>query len=313
MKSGRHKPSEDTDCRPEGLEPVKSGSAKGRPRTFTRAVRRYLIGDQGQCIPTLTAVLLICAAIPLAGIYANNPSVKPQHRAMPAFAYWWAVHLRAAKDWFTWDETALRRSLLNRDMPIWDTLVLRTALARWRVRHEWPGLFRNVINRWQRGIWPVPDLETWTRMLEELDERWIAARRQAKTRSMDPPDAVRPAIAASDGGLMLVFPLAPKTGALGSMLTVVADVPPDRVPSHPRAAWCLNGSGTVGHRVLLGHVERMAGGSAGLQRIRMTWDFAAEPLWLNPTNRLTRIDLFEPLSPSQIQAVQFSDSPRLMP
>lgn len=269
----------------------------------------WLTGGRGGRLQTIAAVLVLVAAIPLGYSYATYP-VNARERAVPAFLFAAKKWVLESYKWFYMNEAELATRLSEPDMDLWHSVVFRTALTRWRLRDSYPELYDALHERWARGWWVIPPPVAWSAALEKHDRRWLAARRNA-IEGGGVPQMRGIRVAAEDDGTGIWFPQGVRTGELGSVITVIADVAADRIPAKPRVVWCVTTPRLEGHRRRLGAVRKLEGAPAGRQRIAVDLDMSSEPLWLNPGTVPVRLLFFESLLPGDVVAMEFSDSPLL--
>jgi hypothetical protein len=167
----------------------------------------------------------------------------------------------------------------------WASMVIRTAMTRWRLWDDAPELWQNLMMNYARGSLGARDKEFWTRFMRGWDGAWHDLRGRAEKagkviHGQGPEMISRP----EDGLLILHFPAKVRTVQVGTMIRLVVDAPPGTEPAPEASVYWQTKQmlGTVPERRLLALMHEVPGAPAGLKRFAMDIDLSSEPAWLAP-------------------------------
>jgi len=236
--------------------------------------------ERGARVRAIAAWMLVMAALPMAFHYFSRPGasdVAKAHREI----FWQGMDL----SWLETTSAELRAAALDRDPDPFEIILLRAALARWRVRGLSERSYDLLFERWERGWWTIPPKAEWDALMAEIDQRWLDARSSALMEGVTSP---RVAIHRQGDLVALRFEPPVETTHLGSAIKVVWETERAGLPVvAPEVGWITDRAAASPYQRRVGLWNALAEqGTDGKDRFEIELDFSWEPVWLRPGTRV---------------------------
>lgn len=196
--------------------------------------------------------------------------------------FWSGVDAR----WLKLGRDEMRSRLARGDPDDWETLVLRTALGRWRAKPVASKAYEHLMQKmYSHGWWSCPAPTDWQSSFEQLDKEWLTRRHKV----------ISTADRITTGDVEVIWQKGPvvaygfkrhsATVAVGSQIVFTYDAAPRDVPStYVRIYWTTGAQNSVSeYRRRIGMVSKIPGAPEGRQRFMITCDLSWEPAWMAPS------------------------------
>lgn len=215
-------------------------------------------------------------------------------------------------DWINLRIGDMEKVMSQGEPDLWHTMILRTAMSRWRLRYVSEKPFNALMERYGNGLWLSPTRDEWKQMLATADAKWIDARRNA---ALTNSEAAGAEVIEQQNFFIVGFAPDTKTCELGSALRFVFDAEPGNLPkSPPYLLWSTKTPFPPNYRRRLGTWNRIDGATPPLQRFSIEFDLSWEPGWVSPTAQAEKFFLLTPGQGSwRMVRLEFGDSPYLKP
>jgi hypothetical protein len=188
-------------------------------------------------------------------------------------------------EWFWRDANDYESVIQSAKPDPWATMVVRSAMKRWRLWDEAPELWQNLMADRGGGGLAARDKEEWTRFMRGWDRGWDDLRSRAEKAGRVLPGVGPDMISQPEDGLLILhFADKLRTAQVGTHIRLLVDAPPLADMDAPvRVYWQTKQlSGTVPERMLLCVAREIPGAPAGLKRYAVDMDFSGEPGCLAP-------------------------------
>ena len=257
--------------------------------------------------------MLVAFSVALGWIYFSVPDTRQQMETLrKQTAPWFKL------GWIRLDEGEIRATLAGAKVDSWHTLVVRTALDRWRLRTVAKEPFDNLMSDYARGWWSCPPAASWVSLFEENDRAWRESRREAQ-RSGVLDQAAQKISAKPDGADTLLISMPPcATSDLGSLAVFHFssqrnDIPGDAAPNVLWQTSAAHGFSALRRRLAMVKLDETTSGSQTV-KFELEVDLSQEPAWLAPNSSVGSFMITSPNAHKwTLQGMGFGDHPQLRP
>jgi hypothetical protein len=192
------------------------------------------------------------------------------------------------------------------------TLAIRAAYIRWRMKPAYPDCFDQFFNSYEDGLWTIPPKNVWISEFQQLDNNWVRSRAAAKGLHQN---VATPGVGRNPAGdILIAFKPGTTSSQLGSLMQAIIAIPSASVQAGTTlVSWTTNQlphESDYRKRTAQWSLDSHTSGSMLVSELNV--DFSTEPFWLLPHMEVNSMRITGPDIPNwKLLSVRFTDSPEL--
>lgn len=223
-----------------------------------------------------------------------------------------SFYARLNMKWFKTGKEALSESIRSVTATPWQTVIIRSAYGRWRLKSIAPEAFGNLMQYYENSLFLLPSAKDFNEIFTASDKKWLSAR---KEKLLTSGEEIKYTVIHEESGLYEIkFPPFTYISSLGSMIRITVDMPAGELPySKFRLLWCTDKSAYYdGYRSRIGLCLPEVQPLGEKNRYTIEFDMSWEPSWISSDLRIQKI-LFTGVKNFKIFKLDFTDSCHLQP